>query len=188
MEGPGYASSPSLAPNLTLCWRHIYGSSKTSHCDLPLDPALSLLPLLQLILPSELCIARGFFPLTCRRGPHVAAAHTHPSSSIVFGTPTRPRTISPRSCDGTLHLQSVQENCSGLIAILREPPVTAETPGANQKKYVLPPAATRVRARYRTRGRPAHCQQTARPGSRQRALEPHRHHCSVSKSAGHPKY
>jgi hypothetical protein len=76
-----------------LCWRHIYGSSKTSHCDLLLVPALFLLPLLQLILPSELCIARGVFPLTCRRGPHVAAASTHPSSSIIFGPPTRPRTI-----------------------------------------------------------------------------------------------
>jgi hypothetical protein len=58
-----------------------------------LVPALFLLPLLQLILPSELCIARGVFPLTCRRGPHVAAASTHPSSSIIFGPPTRPRTI-----------------------------------------------------------------------------------------------
>jgi hypothetical protein len=38
------------------------------------------------------------------------------------------------------------------LHILREPPVTAETPVANQKKYVLPPAATRVPARYRTRG------------------------------------
>ena len=110
--GTGLVPVSRFVPCRTFRWRHIYGSSKTSHCGLLLVPALSLLPL-QLILPSELCTARGVFPLTCRRGPHVAAVRPHPSSSIIFGPPTRPRTIISRSCDGTLHLQSVQEISSG---------------------------------------------------------------------------
>ena len=48
-----------FVPYRTLCWRHIYDSSKTSHCDLLLVPALLFCHLLQLISPSELCTARG---------------------------------------------------------------------------------------------------------------------------------
>lgn len=128
--GSGLVSVTRLVPCRTLCRRHIYGSSKTSHCDLLLVPALLFLPL-QLILPSELC-THVAFPLTCRRGPHVAAAPTRPSS-IIFGPPTHPRTFS-RSCDGTLRLQSVRELLSGQTT-LRKPPVRdCRNPGCKSEK------------------------------------------------------